>query len=258
MLAYAKVHKRYVARVREIDYAIRTGKLVVSAQHQMGIPQGTSMSAVLANVYMIRFDKKLHELMTSLGGLYRRYSDDFVLLLPGTLSTERVTMIKEQIDDLAHMYARLNLEDKKTKILRYQSATKQIERLREDGSLSKSVFDYLGFIFDGRHVSLRSKGLFKFTYKARSSIRETAHEQAEVRRGKTKFFSPYLVSYQRTLGAYLNMSEKAVSFRGYAARSQQIFADNNGAYEVVIDRQARKVVKKFQEYLHDRRELYKR
>ncbi|QAA23951.1 hypothetical protein C0674_02715 [Sporolactobacillus terrae] len=258
MLAFAKVHKRYVLRVREIDNQIRTGELVVSAQHQVGIPQGTSMSAVLANVYMIAFDKQLHKLTTSLGGLYRRYSDDFVLVLPGTLSTEKVKMVEQQVANLAQMHARLELETKKTKILRYQSATKKIEKLREDGSLSESVFDYLGFIFDGRHVSLRSRGLFKFTYKARSSIRETAYEQAEVRRGKTKLFLPYLEAYSRTLGTYLDMREEAVSFRGYAARSQQIFADNNGAYGVVIDRQARKVVEKFQKYLHDQRKLYKR
>lgn len=257
MLAYAKVHKRYVARVREIDYAVRSGELVVSAQHQVGIPQGTSMSAVLANVYMIGFDKKLYELTTSLGGLYRRYSDDFVLVLPGTLSTERVKMIKQQVVNLAHVCTCLKLDNKKTKILRYQFATKQIKKLREDGSLSESVFDYLGFIFDGRHVSLRSRGIFKFTYKARSSIRETAYEQSEVRKGKTKLFSPYLVAYRRTLGTYLDMSEQAVSFLGYASRSQQVFA-KNGAYEVVIDRQARKVVKEFQEYLHERRKLYKR
>ena len=46
------------------------------------IPQGSSISAVLANIYMIEADKKINEYVVSLGGMYRRYSDDFIVVVP--------------------------------------------------------------------------------------------------------------------------------------------------------------------------------
>ena len=48
------------------------------------IPQGSSISAVYANVYMIDFDKKINDYVTSHKGLYRRYCDDIIIVIPMT------------------------------------------------------------------------------------------------------------------------------------------------------------------------------
>lgn len=48
------------------------------------IPQGSSISAVYANVYMIDFDKKINDFITSQKGMYRRYCDDIIIVLPMT------------------------------------------------------------------------------------------------------------------------------------------------------------------------------
>lgn len=46
----------------------------------VGIPQGTPISAVLSNVYMIDFDKSAANLCAEAGAFYRRYSDDILII----------------------------------------------------------------------------------------------------------------------------------------------------------------------------------
>ena len=48
----------------------------------VGVPQGSPVSAVLSNIYMIKFDKDIKRYVTSKGGIYMRYSDDFIIVLP--------------------------------------------------------------------------------------------------------------------------------------------------------------------------------
>lgn len=47
-----------------------------------GIPQGASISAVLANVYMVDLDQAINDYVLRKNGLYLRYCDDFIIILP--------------------------------------------------------------------------------------------------------------------------------------------------------------------------------
>ncbi|OAB33137.1 hypothetical protein PMSD_15605 [Paenibacillus macquariensis subsp. defensor] len=47
-----------------------------------GVPQGSAISAVLSNIYMLDFDKIVNDNVTEKNGLYMRYSDDFIVILP--------------------------------------------------------------------------------------------------------------------------------------------------------------------------------
>ena len=55
--------------------------IVKNANHY-GIPQGSPISATLANVYMLEVDKLINDMILGLGGKYMRYSDDFIIILP--------------------------------------------------------------------------------------------------------------------------------------------------------------------------------
>jgi hypothetical protein len=47
-----------------------------------GIPQGSSISSTLSNVNLINYDKDLNNYVTSKNGLYRRYCDDLIVIIP--------------------------------------------------------------------------------------------------------------------------------------------------------------------------------
>ncbi len=60
-------------------------------QDNKGIPQGSSNSACLANFYMLEIDRLINEFVVARGGIYRRYSDDFIIILPmDTSSTDDI------------------------------------------------------------------------------------------------------------------------------------------------------------------------
>jgi hypothetical protein len=48
-----------------------------------GIPQGSPISDLIANMYLLNFDCAVRKIMDALGGSYLRYSDDILLIAPG-------------------------------------------------------------------------------------------------------------------------------------------------------------------------------
>ncbi len=48
----------------------------------IGIPQGTSISPLLSNLYLGQLDIAMHEVANQLGGRYWRYCDDVLIVLP--------------------------------------------------------------------------------------------------------------------------------------------------------------------------------
>lgn len=70
--------------VKKINSALdrcRESKLLRKNHSVSGIPQGTPISAVAANIAMIDFDVRISEKIVELGGSYRRYSDDILILV---------------------------------------------------------------------------------------------------------------------------------------------------------------------------------
>jgi len=59
-------------------------------RENFGIPQGSAISAVLSNIYMLKFDKELNDYICKQNGLYMRYSDDFIIVLPQEEEKERI------------------------------------------------------------------------------------------------------------------------------------------------------------------------
>ena len=155
-------NKRKVALDKE-DYR-KYRKRIQKNMKDHQIPQGSSISAVLANIYMIEADKKINEYVVSLGGMYRRYSDDFIVVVP---KIEQELSIFNKIIDIIHSVPNLQLEPSKTQI--FEFSNNQIEnvgkRLLENADTSKKVINFLGFTFDGLHVSVRSKTISKYYYR---------------------------------------------------------------------------------------------
>lgn len=130
-----------------------------------GIPQGSAISAVLANIYMLDADKKINDYVKSRNGFYMRYSDDFIIIIPSEKEDFEIShkWLTEYINNLPDM----ELSPEKTKLFRYQNNTitscnNEFIPQSVDG---KNILDFLGFEFDGREVRIRAKTITKYYYR---------------------------------------------------------------------------------------------
>ena len=155
-----------------------------------GIPQGTPISAALSNIYMLGFDKQLNDLITSNKGIYRRYSDDFIIVLPSIID---VKAFWSQIDNIIKSVPRLELQEKKTNMFFFEGEN----ILNCNSSLfpeilnSKNELEYLGFAFNGKHISIREKTISKFYYRAYKRVDGIRLREAGIVDGNADYYTLY-------------------------------------------------------------------
>lgn len=260
---YAKLSGKYVHEIRDLDKLITEKKIKVSNKSSRGIPQGTSMSAVMANVYMLEFDKKVCDFISPFGGKYRRYSDDFVVLLPGTLTEEDTLKIKSTIIELSKTLVKLTIEKSKTKLLKYDSNNRQIF-LIENNEYRKSAFDYLGFSFDGKRICIRTKSLLKFTRKYHRAVHKSTFlykrvlregSQDLINKSELHLNTIKLTQARLNLNQYYLVDGYPMTFYGYAIRSAKEFEKSSDLYDVVIRRQANTLQRTARKYENQSRKL---
>lgn len=183
------------------------------------IPQGSSISAVYANVYMIDFDKKINDYVTSHKGLYRRYCDDIIIVIPMTkkeVSNGRTNKISKFIYNVRDDIPNLELNEDKTEHFFYGNG--KIRKLKGQSNL----VNYLGFTFDGKSVRIRDKSLFKFycrAYRKIKKVNETEDEKS-FNAGKKAVYRSYT-----HLGANKN-SKSYGNFLSYVYKADDIFSQS--------------------------------
>ena len=190
--------------------------LVAVNKSGKGIPQGSPISALLANLYMLPFDRALHEYITSIGGSYRRYSDDLLIVCPIDKSVEVEAKVNEQIE----RGRKLKLgPDKTERFAAYRTGeTLAITKLGKDGvtASEEAAVQYLGFEFDGSHTRLRSSSLTRYYRRmARAVKREKKRVEKAKRDGKDAQFST-----RRLYRSYSHVG--ATNFPRYAYRAARI------------------------------------
>lgn len=183
------------------------------------IPQGSSISAVYANVYMIDFDKKINDYVTTHKGIYRRYCDDVIIAVPMTYEkmkhgeNEEITKFVYKVRD---SIPNLELNADKTEHFFYYNGI--VEKIMGESNL----INYLGFTFDGKTVRIRDKSLFKFycrAYKKIKRVKENTEEKA-FNAGKKAIYHSYT-----HLGAS-KYSKDHGNFLTYVYKADEIFAQS--------------------------------
>ncbi|GIP33499.1 hypothetical protein J2TS4_27090 [Paenibacillus sp. J2TS4] len=174
-----------------------------------GIPQGTAISAVLANVYAIDFDEVLNTYVSGLGGIYRRYSDDIIIVLPikkgqENKITDHISFIREAVKD-----NKITMGEGKTNTLFYSN--KGIYKEIQCENAGK--LDYLGFVFDGTKVLLREKSLFKYYHRAYKKVASVNKKSSKRGKnvGRKKLYSLYthLGRRYKGYGNFITYAKKA-------------------------------------------------
>ena len=137
-----------------------------------GTPQGGVISPLLANIVLNRLD---HELERH-GYKFVRYADDFVILCRSTKEAQEALGLAKQV---LEVQMQLELSPEKTKICRLV-----------DG------FDFLGFHFGPKGITMREKSSEKFrdavrklTTRSRNLSNEVVVKLNQVIRGTVNYFS---------------------------------------------------------------------
>lgn len=141
--------RKRICEPHEFRAMVRNGGLIDTNKDKKGIPQGSPISAMLSNVYMMGFDEKVHVYVKSCGGSYYRYCDDVLLIVPLEKEVEAKIFVDQRVDEIG-----LEIQAAKTETCKF---TRSAKGLRSDRSLQ-----YLGFIFDGENIYLRSSSLARY------------------------------------------------------------------------------------------------
>ena len=150
-----------------------------------GIPQGTPISAMLSNLYILEFDQKISQLLSNAQGFYRRYSDDIFIACPVSKVDEVRQVIDNEIKKL-----KLNINSDKDQVAIFERneqgrfRTKSF-RVGKTNRPTKQL-TYLGFRFDGENVYLKNSTLSKYYRGAKRSIRRAAYYAACVKEDQKK------------------------------------------------------------------------
>lgn len=137
---------------------IRGSKLVVKHDLDKGIPQGSPISALLSNLYMLNYDSVMKAFVDHVGGLYFRYCDDILLIVPPGKKAEAEALAVSEIAKLL-----LEINPKKTDRVDFS--------VTERGLIASKPLQYPGFLFDGQRILLRSASLARYSERMRGGVR---------------------------------------------------------------------------------------
>ena len=128
-----------------------------------GIPQGSALSALLANIYMIPFDLEMKKYAQEKGAIYRRYSDDIMFICDKKYEKKAMKEIPEKIRKRGdHLIIhKITKGDKKSKSKYYDFTSPDIK---------KRPLQYLGLEFNGETIKLRNSSLARYLRKSKRGI----------------------------------------------------------------------------------------
>lgn len=151
-------------------------KHIVRNLNSYGIPQGSPISAALANVYMLDADKEIYEKIKPYNGFYMRYSDDFMIILP----EQNDYKVFEEIISIVKNVPNLHLENKKTQFFKVDlpNVINISKSFADDADDSQKVINFLGFSFDGNKICLRAKTIGKYYYRMNRKAKSIARNDS--------------------------------------------------------------------------------
>jgi group II intron reverse transcriptase/maturase len=185
--------------VEETDDRGRTTRTTEARDNRRGIPQGSPLSPLLANLYMRRFvlGWKMLGLERSLGSCIVTYADDLVILCRNGKAEEALQQLREIMGKL-----KLTVNEEKTRICK----------------VPEGEFDFLGYTF-GRMYSVRTGKPYLGYRPSRKSIRrmvENVHALT-ARSGTWQETTEMVGRLNRTLRGWANYFEVGAVTKSYRA-----------------------------------------
>ncbi|MFT4806432.1 MAG: RNA-directed DNA polymerase [Psychroserpens sp.] len=212
-----KVQNKRLCSPEEFREFVRgCGLISKNPRPDKGIPQGTPISALLSNIYMLEFDHMVKKTLEGNGGVYYRYCDDMLFVIPDA-ARQLVAAIDEFVTDTI----------KSLKIEINQEKTEKRQFILKGKDLySDKPLQYLGFLFDGKRKMLRSAGLAKYSERMKRAV--TLAKRTRKVRNKKRIDGGLLATplYKRKLyskHSYLGRR----NFITYALRAAEVMESNS-------------------------------
>jgi hypothetical protein len=201
-------------------------KIIRANDNPHGVPQGAPLSDLLANLYLLDFDKLVSELAASVGGKYFRYSDDILLVVP--VSQERALDLEQQVRTAIGRFGKaLMIKEKKSAVHEFvRQGKRHVSSVVKPADTNKQ-FEYLGFRFDGRHMYIRDKTISGLQRKIAQACKIEASRLVRRYRNKSVEQIMALCNFERlyqSFGPVDDFASKSADFKQwtfwtYAKRS---------------------------------------
>ena len=192
----------------------------------VGVPQGSPISAVLSNIYMIKFDKDIKRYVICKGGIYMRYSDDFIIVLPYERDAEIADFTSYIFSYVESMKGLIDLQKEKTSCYTYK------DEVIYEGDQPSSI-NYLGFLFDGKSIRIRPRAITKYYYRMRRKANTIGRSNWTSSKGRR-------ISAKELYSIYSRNDEKQ-TFIDYARKAKGILKLNDQEANALIKHHKRKI-----------------
>lgn len=162
---------------------------------------------MLANLYMLPFDKTIVEkLVKSKNCYYRRYSDDLVVIchIEDLIEVEKI--VNEEMEKI-----KLTISPDKTEKFRFSTTSNnklECFKIKNDEYISNSYLQYLGFDFYGYKTLIKSANVSRFYREMKESI---SMKSKRVETIQNKFLTDESIIYKRKI-------YRLYSFKGVKSR----------------------------------------
>ena len=192
----------------EFRTIVRGGRLIEINESGSGIPQGSAISAVLSNIYMLEVDCEMAALASRVGGIYRRYSDDILIACRPEDRSDFQAALRAQISD-----AKVQLHDGRGK-----HCCAVFSRCG-DALAAKPPLQYLGFSFDGVKARIRSQTVAKFFRR----MRKAARRELFLASLRAESGAPKVVRLRALYRRFTHLGRRSF-VAGYASEARRIIA----------------------------------
>lgn len=154
--------KKAVAYCDKNEFLKNNLSLIISKNNKTGIPQGSPISATLANIYMLEFDEYIFDLVNDRNGFYQRYSDDLIIMCDQSYEQEIIEKLRNAITNIV----KLDIQPAKTKLYHFENQHGIFRGFAVDEingtEYHNKPLEYLGFLYDGQKVLIKPSGFSKF------------------------------------------------------------------------------------------------
>lgn len=161
------IQRRRLCLPDDFRKVVRDHDLIEKNDQKCGIPQGSPISAVLSNIYMLTFDQQMRDFAKSIGARYMRYCDDIIVIAPPGLIATIKAFVAQQIKAV-----KLDIQPNKTEECSFVTGS--------NGTVSAGkAIQYLGFTFDGQNVQIRSSSMMRYFEKMARGIKVAKNATAK-------------------------------------------------------------------------------